>query len=188
MNNLETTPAGDRPVSYEDVNAAWGRKDFPVVTAAEAIRRGKQLYRIFAAKEDVPEKRRDRYIRYANRRRCWGSTEKTRNALNSGWRRMVHDVSHSIFSAANPHGKPHGPIHARIERDMIAYILKAGWIEASLLKPTLSADVRRIEELVTTRAAIRRWETKAKRAATALKKYRAKEKRLAALLREKGDT
>jgi hypothetical protein len=108
----------DTPVvSYDEVNDAWP-SDLPVIDRKTATARAKRLYAHFASREGVPPNGKHRRVtrvhpvtkqRYVvlvpkkvkthdlnYDRRCWASTPGTRNTLNSGWRRMVHDVSHIL--------------------------------------------------------------------------------------------
>lgn len=69
------------------------------------------------------------------------------------------------------------PLHARYEADVVA----SGWLEGSLKPrptPKPTRDERRAAELERARAALVRWERKAKRAANAIRKARAKIRRL----------
>lgn len=186
-------------VTYDQVNAAWPA-DLPVVDRKTATACAKKLYVYFAAREGARPTGRNKKVVRVNSitrqkyavlvpkkvpthdlnydRRCWASTAQTRNWLQSGWRRMVHDVSHILLHRLNKKALPHGQLHARIERDMIQYVLAQGWVKP-IEKPAAPPKSEKLEaELKNARAAIARWETKAKRAATGVKTWRAKEKRI----------
>lgn len=108
-------------------------------------------------------------------------------------RTIAHEFAHCL-GMRHPE-MTHGPLDsgwrsARIdggEQDARVY----GWADSIPLvartpRPrSLPLDQRRVRDLMRTRAAIARWQTKAKRAANALKKLRVKERRLTRLT---GDT
>lgn len=151
----------------------------PPLTSHEASRAVKRLWKHFA--------KRDHSGRV---RRCWISTRPTnrrgkrQRILNDqvfyvgpmrGWARLIHDVSHGIFARTYPDRRPHDPLHSHYETEVAKYVVEKGWLEGKLrprppknrepkAKPT-SAD-----KLAAVEASIKRWQTKAKRAATALKK------------------
>lgn len=144
----------------------------PAITRIEAERAAAKLYRKFAP---------DRWkARKPVARRCWISRSETAGH-HKGWGRLVHDVSHSIFRLHYPRRRPHDPLHSHYETMMAEYVVAQGWLDGKL-KPRTKAkptrEERRSAELVKVEAAIKRWETKAKRAATALKKLKAKQRRM----------
>jgi len=105
-------------------------------------------------------------------RACW--VTRSGSSLLKGWPRLVHDVSHDIFSARHPGLKPHQPAHVRIERELTEYALSAGWLAGKLAtvrtKPTAAQKLMSKRTALAERLA--RWLTKEKRAATAAKKLR----------------
>jgi hypothetical protein len=107
---------------------------------------------------------------------------------------MVHDLSHMIFRARHPISRlrPHGREHARLEGDMAKYAIDKGWLDGALLPPErnrLTTTERRTRDLARTRAALKRWETKKKRATTAIRKLLQRERRLTRALNvTRGDT
>lgn len=151
--------------SYSAVNAAWPA-DLPPITRDEAHRAARKLARHFGGRP-----RREP-------RKCWVARTPPFNGIMRGWRRLVHDVSHSTFRVIWPHGTDHGGKHAELERQMVEYVLAKGWL-AGTLRPTPKPEGRPTpgDKLARVHAAIRRWETKRKRAETALKKLRLKARR-----------
>lgn len=158
--------------TYDDVNNAWrAALPLPAITAKEASKFYLKLRRRFGA----PYKGR----RAITPRRVWAAPKGTANALGTGWPRMVHDASHRVFAILHPTFKTHSSAHAELERRMIAYVVSQGWHlpNPPKEKPTLAE--KRADALSNVRARIKLWETKAKRANTALRKLRQKERRLA---------
>jgi len=154
---------------YENVNNAWPATTPGVLTRAEAERAARKLVNHFKGPRHA--------IRVS---RAWVTTptSRFRDSLNRGWRRMVHDISHDVWSAMAPNAKNHGTWHAELEAEMVAYVVKKGWLSGTL-RPKVSAPRRPgpTDRLATTLAALKRWESKRKRAETAIKKLRDRARR-----------
>jgi len=162
---------------YESIND----RHYPPVTRAAILPHYLRLVRIFGALSDIPvgvaEARGARPIR-SNRTRartCWASTKPT-TGHGKGWGRMIHDASHYVFEKRHPSARPHDGGHSRLEREMADYVATVGWIEraeaikrAAKVKHGRPSYAERIEH---TRALMARWERKAKRAGTALRKLK----------------
>ena len=156
---------------YEDkVNPLWPAS-VPAMTDEEAVRAAKRLYR-FAFKRacKLPVKivggRNYSYIRNGV----------LRVNPSHGWKEVVHVLSHSFFRRLRPNDKPHSVAHARLERDMAALVINGGWLDGKLrpaAKP--KADPKQLRYKRTLEG-IARWESKAKRAKTALVKLNARRK------------
>lgn len=158
--------------TYNDVNNAWARAlPLPPITAKEAAKFYLKLRRRFGA----PYNGR----RSITLRRVWAAPKGTKDALGSGWPRMVHDASHRVFGVLHPTFKTHSSAHAELELQMIGHVLAEGW-HVPAAKAAPAPDDLRAAALANVEARIKRWETKARRAATALRKLRGKEKRLLA--------
>jgi hypothetical protein len=171
--------------SYDDVNNAWGGITLPPVTTKACAPYFAKLVEKFAKCEDrigrpfVPGWAR-------KGRRVWASpkaqdTSQHRAGGRNGLPRMIHDASHLIFEWKHPKKKTHCVPHAELEWQMIEYALRKGWHlppaeKAKPIKPT--AHQARWIKLDRTRAGIKRWESKAKRAETALRKLRRRAKAL----------
>jgi hypothetical protein len=158
---------------YEPVRAALPEV-LPAITRQEAEKAQRRLYRRFGKLED------GRKVRPYQVRRCWISPRPI-YGNDKGWGRLIHDVSHHIFERVYPSRRPHDPLHAHYEAEIARYVATAGWLDGTLkprpkAKPTLIQ--KRLAELVKVEAALKRWTTKANRAATAIKKLRRKHKRL----------
>jgi len=151
---------------YRRVNAAWPAT-VPPLTAEEAVRAAKKLYRFergytWRGPVKVTSGRRSSAIR--------GGVIIV-NPLG-GWHELVHLLSHYLSP-----GK-HGADHARCEMRLIKEVIRRGWLDGKLRsepKPAAPApalaDIRaerqkRIEERIA------RWESKKRRAETALRKLR----------------
>jgi hypothetical protein len=170
---------------YEKVNAAWPAP-VPPLTAHEAIRAGKRLYRYARGHTWTGPTRIT-----SGRRYTWiqGGTM----VLNPehGWKGLVHLLSHKFHSVLYPDDKPHSRSHARLELRMVKEVVKRGWLDGRLKPQNDAEKLARAEALVAYRnstqgrldkidAAHKRWQSKLKRATTALKKLN---RRRAALVR-----
>lgn len=166
---------------YEPVRATLPAT-MPAITRVEAERANRRLRMHFgpadwkAGMERYRAKTGRSYKFTA--KRCWISTKPT-SGHHKGWGRLVHDISHRIFSRTYPSRRPHDPLHAKYEADVAAYVVEQGWLDGRL-KPPPKVKVRPDTsiKLVRVEAAIKRWTAKEKRARTALKKLRAKQRRL----------
>lgn len=117
-------------------------------------------------------------------RRCWLSKAPTSPHANTGLARLVHDVSHRLFEAVYPQRRPHDPLHVTYEADVAAFVVDHldAWFKPAPIKAAPSLSEKRARDLVKIEAAIGRWESKQRRAKTALKKLAAKRHRLVKLL------
>ena len=140
---------------YDRVNALW--VSHPPITSEEARRAAKRLKRKFKVRW-----RRDL-------RRCWVSLKGRRS--DKGWHRLVHDISHMASREQFPRERPHGPHHAKIEREMVEYVLAQGWLDGRLRKkaptPKPKTDGDKVARL---HARVALWDSKRRRAENALKK------------------
>lgn len=153
---------------YKRVNAAWP-SPIPPLTAAEAIRAGKRLYR-FGMKRTF----RGPVRVTSGNRYTWIRRGEMLVNPSHGWHGLVHLLSHYCHSRRHPDENPHSGEHARCEIRMIKEVIKRGWLEGKLKsepKPT-PAKPTASSKLDALRAREKRWITRTKRAATALKKIR----------------
>lgn len=146
---------------YTPVNEVWPA-DLPSLTRDEARRAARKLIHHFGGR------RRVRWVR-----RCWVAASPPFNTVHRGWRRLVHDVSHRVWTREAPKARAHGKHHATLELEMSRYVLARGWLTGTLKaaehrRPAPTAD----QKLARTLAALKRWETKRRRAETAMKKLR----------------
>jgi hypothetical protein len=174
-------------MAYERVNQTWpagtndGRDLKP--TAQEAVAACRRLYR-FAMKKPFKG-----IVRATSGNRRGGFTTETdpRNKYRvisvievnpdrwgGGWHEVVHMMSHYCAWRLHPGAKSHGPQHHWVELQMVEHVVKSGWLDGKLKRPEkVKAPVDRVaknRERVLAR--IKRWETKRKRAETALRKLR----------------
>jgi hypothetical protein len=149
---------------YDRVNATWPAI-LPALTAQEAVSAAKRLYRLgmgkaFKGPFRITSGRRYTWIRHGT------------FVVNPerGWHHLVHDVSHVVQYFSNPSHRPHAWSHSDIEKRMAEMVITRGWLDGGLKKePKPKPDIRRVRyERVL--ASIKRWETKVKRAETALNK------------------
>jgi len=173
---------------YHSVNGVWP-DDLPPISDEEAIRLVKRLYR-FAMKRPlrmslkITSGNRNTWPRggvfYVNPK-CTGWT----GGPDPGWQDIVHHVSHYCHHRLFPGHKPHDGrgTHAFLERSMIDYVVKSGFLDGKLKsKPKAPKVVKDPAVLKAERraAAIVRWERKLKRAQNALRKLRTQQRRSAA--------
>ena len=107
-------------------------------------------------------------------RRCWISTKPTRGHWK-GWGRLIHDVSHTVFRYRHPSFRPHDGGHAKLELEMAQYVVAQGWLGGTLKpveKPKPTVAEKRASRLAQVEVRIERWESKLRRAETALRKLR----------------
>jgi hypothetical protein len=172
--------AQNAPVKYASVNGAWP-ENLPKITNQEAIELVRRLYRKFMGRKlQVP-------VRIATGNRLtWHRGDRfdvnparvKHGPIDQGWKDIVHLLSHYVHGRKYPGHKPHDGrgTHAFMEREMIEHVVKSGWLEGKLkrvakpAKPAPTAEERTAARLVNLDERIRRWETKRRRAETALAK------------------
>jgi hypothetical protein len=167
---------------YAQVNAAWP-KPIPRLDPEEAKIAGRKLYRFafgrpFRGTVRVTSGRRYTWIR------------RSEMAVNPerGWHDLVHGLSHYAHMRLNTGERPHSKRHARLELAMVKEVIKRGWLDGRLLIPALNKAEREKQaadqredvswKIAHLEGLEKKWRTKAKRAATALKKLARKKKRL----------
>lgn len=150
---------------YETSNEGWP-ETMPPITREEAERAALRLARHFK-------------FSFRRVRRCWIAAKPPYHRLNRGWRRLVHDLSHTRFEQLYPRKRAHDPLHARYEAEMVSYVLASGWLDGTLRpKPKAKPAPKDADAVKLTRtiAAIKRWRTKERRAKTALAKLEKRRK------------
>lgn len=139
----------------------------PSITQKEALKYARKLYPKFCVRDSgasmsLPNKAR----------RCWASTKPTSGSNQfKGWGRLIHDISHIAFRFNYPLKRPHDTLHARYELNVADYVVRAGWLTG---KPEAKPRDVKAERYAQAQANLKAWESKAKRAATGVKKWRAK--------------
>jgi hypothetical protein len=172
---------------YAAVNAAWP-DTMPVPTGEEALRGArllvKEAYRFHEKALEAKRKRTFKLTsgrRYTWPRRGVWYVNPTGHHFG-GWKDIVHDISHFVHQQVNPKlGRHEG--HVMTERHLVEYVVRNGWLEGRLKpktkKPAIAPQEARYAKVL---AGMKRWQSKAKRASTALKKLARKkayyEKRL----------
>jgi hypothetical protein len=171
---------------YADVNDGT---TFPAITSAEATRALTLLVREFGkpkdaaprsdingepkaprplAKTNVPDLWTDRH----GYRRVWVSPKPT-VGHHKGWGRLVHDVSHMVHRYRNPYARSHEGDHHRLEAEIMAYVKASGWLTGTL-RPAPKAKPTRDDRRAALEARLARWQSKERRAATAIRKIKRK--------------
>lgn len=158
---------------YQHVNSQWP-EIVPELTGHEALAAAKRLYR-FAMKKPYKGKWKlvsgNRYTWVWNHTFCVNPNYTGRGAVN-GWHDLVHFVSHYCHRRLWPAHKPHSATHHHLEREMVAYVIKSGWLDGKLKgKAQTKAPVdQKAVRLARINSRIDKWEAKRKRAHNALKK------------------
>jgi len=162
---------------YVAVNGAWPEA-VPTPTPEEAIAGCRLLlregFRFYGLTAHVKRKRTFKIT--SGNRHTW-PRRGTWKVNPRNWHNIVHAVSHWCFSSRYPSRtgvRPHDPGHAAIEKHLIEYVINQGWLDGKLKrpkkeKPKTDPKADRAARVV---LSIKRWETKKKRAETALKKLR----------------
>jgi hypothetical protein len=152
---------------YDPVNEIWKRAlpALPALTRDEAGRAARALYRKFMTRDNrldpsgKPERRKFR----GDVRRVWIANRPGNNSENKGWPRLVHDVSHRVFSYRYPNLNPHHSLHARVELELTEHVVASGWLDGKL-KPTPKAkpttEERRAARRSNLESRLARWLTK----------------------------
>lgn len=150
---------------YRRVNATWPEK-VPKLTVEEAVRAAKRLYRFERGRTWTGE------VRVTSGRRASAIRGGVIivNPLG-GWHELVHLLSHYLSP-----GK-HGADHARCEIRMIKEVVRRGWLEGKLKSPekplvTVTVDEVRAKRKGRLLERLRKWESRKKRAETAIRKLR----------------
>lgn len=162
---------------YDPVDALWRSVKVPPITRSEAEHAEALLIQAFDRKEDRSPTRPYILRNRSKARRCWLSS-KPGYDIQKGWARLVHDMGHRIFRHHRPRARPHDVGHESIELAMAQYVVTCGWLDGKLRPYEPSIEDRRMAKLANIEARITRWTTKAKRAATALRKLNRQRKRL----------
>jgi len=153
----------------------------PPLTRAEAAKAAKRLIRKFGKYERVnggeegnPFTVSKRAVRVPSwsPRKCWVSPVPTKGH-GRGWGRLIHDVSHHIFEIIHPDCRPHDDLHSAYETDIARYVAGTDWLAGGLLpkiKAPPSKEEKRLEKRAGLEQRLARWESKRRRADTAIRK------------------
>jgi hypothetical protein len=197
-----TLTSGSRRVKYAAIDIhkaqaeAWPAA-IPPLTDAEATKAAQLLYRRFYQDRFYEEKHgmgRLAYYRKLGRtapprtlmpvkitsgnRHTWVRRGTISVNTGRGWRHLVHMLSHYCHSRLRPQDQPHSDSHRHLETEMIAWVIGQGWLAGKLKPAARAAASPVVEQHERVLARIKSWETKAKRAATALGKLKQEEAKL----------
>ena len=161
------------------INSKWPEGMKPP-SPKEAITGAKRLYR-FAMKRprkgEVKLTSGNRYTWISGRVMLVNPNRNSWHTTDGGWREIVHSLSHVCNYWLNPKDRPHSHRQLRLEASMCQYVLEHGFLEGKLKrksKPKPTKLEQHQVELEKVDAIIKKWESKKRRANTALKKWRAK--------------
>lgn len=161
-------------MTYEAVNAEWPEgADAYKPTPEEAVRGALRLY-----KKAMGHKWRGKVRATSGRRITWirrNTLSVNPNERGRGWHEIVHSISH--WAAIQKHGERHGFRHAWIEKELIAYAVRSGFLHGRM-RPKLSKVPAPVDPLARLRDRLKRWEAKARRADRAAAKLRRQIKRI----------
>lgn len=164
---MSAKPIRAGSVPYLRVNGAWP-KPLPPLTPAEISTAAKRLWLKFYGYPLKWPIRLTSGRRYSCLRRGTFVLNPTR-----GWSHLVHDLSHVIFYRKHPDLSPHDYRHAVLEGAMVDYVVTHGWLDGKLRREPKPKKVRPKPtpyERCLARLAV--WETKRRRAETAIKKLK----------------
>jgi PIN domain nuclease of toxin-antitoxin system len=184
------------PTNYQNVNAAWPA-DARAPTPQEAIAGARKLVRLalsLGPANSPKRKFRGKFKPTSGNRRTWTRggvfyvNPAYRHPSFSGWKGIVHDISHWAFNRLYDRNRlgPHAPQHAYIERRLAEYVVKSGWLDGKLArakaKPPTDRQQARYARTVELIAA---WERKEKLAKTKLRKLKLRKKYYEKSLRQR---
>lgn len=151
---------------YRRVNASWPAT-VPGLTAAEATKAAKRLYRYAMGRTFQGPVRVTRGRRYT-----WVRRGEMVVNPEQGWQGLVHLLSHYCASRVLPDEAGHGSAHARMEMRMIKQVVRRGWLDGRLAAPVPVPVVRdrRAERIEGLHTRLARWEAKQRRAVNAIRK------------------
>lgn len=175
----ENASAGAR--AYNSVNGGW-----PETIPAMTFNQAKAFVRK-AWKQELPSHRFCWSFKVTSGRRySWPRRKFYLVNVGNGWKELVHDVSHKLHHCKCPQERPHADTHRAMERRLTLIVLENGFLDGKFMgrqpkaKPELLPAVARgvavHAKLSAIDAKLARWNTKAKRAATAIKKLQKQRK------------
>lgn len=174
----QPSAADEKPTRkrYDSVSARWP-DTLPPLTPEEAISAAKRLYR-FGMKGVKYATRFFRWKATSGRRSTWprnGVYYVNPNSRNhGGWGGLVHDISHYVHRQRHPRARPHDIRHEILEREMVDYVVRSGWLDGRLRKrekPASAPSEKHTKKLAHARAMLAKSLTREKRAATLRKKW-----------------
>jgi len=168
---------------YTEVNAEWP-KELPALRPEEAVRAARRLWRFATGKTFRGEIKKTSGNRYT-----WIIRGIMVVNASRGWRDLVHDLSHCAHNRISDE-RPHSEEHAQLELKMVRWVVMNGWLDGRLqppAKPKPTAIEKAKARLVALDLRTKRWETKAKRAATALRKLKCQRRALERRIQSQGE-
>lgn len=161
-------------MAYESVNGQWppGTNDGRAIkpTPQEALTAARRIWR-----KGMGRPWRGKVKLTSGWRYTWprgGTLYVNPDCRGGGWHELVHDLSHAICNRLFPNAKGHGFQHAHTEKELIRYVVESGFLDGKLRrdKPAKAKPDKRTERHAATLAKLARWQSKLKRAQTAIRK------------------
>ena len=180
MRNKESSDKSGLNACYEKANNTLPEK-LPYITYAEAEKAARRIAIKFGKRKYASPTVLWEFSKKPFIRKNWVCLSGNSSNLHRGWKRLIHDMAHRIFRYRNPGLPDHCKLQADFEVELQNYVLKMGWLNGSLKpkpKVKLSSDEKKQFKIKVLKRNILRWESKAKRANTYLKKSKKKLKRL----------
>lgn len=202
MDTLQSAPTRVNAARYHTIDVhraqaeAWPAA-IPKLTQLEAIKAAQLLYDRFYSERFYREKYGMSRLAYFRKlgRKPPSKVMKTRtssgNRINwvvrgvlvvnadKGWREFVHEYSHCFHRKLRPQDRPHSDNHVHLEKEMVDYVVRSGWLDGKLKpQPQVKKPDPVVEQHAKVLARLKAWETKAKRAATAIGKLKKEEAKL----------
>jgi hypothetical protein len=163
---------------YARLNALWPQP-LPALSEQEAISAAKRLYRLASGRAFKGTFR----ITSGNRRTWIRQGVFVVNPAH-GWKNLVHAVSHLAHYKCHPGKSGHHWTHLDYERRLTEAVLSKGWLDGALRRAAPVAVDKRLIAQQRIIARIAAWETKQRRATTALAKLQRQKAALDKALRQ----
>jgi hypothetical protein len=167
-------------------DSVWQRRPgaLPIPTGPEAIAGARLLYREAFRFLNLPvEAKRPRRFKLASgNRHTWPRRGvyyvNPDYRWRHGWEGIVHSISHWAWNVKHRHRndvRPHDPGHVAVERHLAEFVIDRGFLDGKLKrpeKPKPTVDTIRAHRKAAAEAKLKRWQSKAKRAETAMRKLK----------------
>ena len=169
-------------LKYKAVNSLWDQKTIPYITRFEGKKAVKLICNKFGKPKFAPPSINFPIRKYRN---IWWDTficlSGDPTTMRRGWRELVHQTSHSIYSYYCGFKKrqskfEHSIQQAELELAILKFVISKRWLEGGL-KPKvviLSKEEKRLKKIKHLQNLIERWQRKQKIANTFIRKYHKK--------------
>lgn len=162
---------------YDVVNATWP-PNLPPLSHGEAVLAARRLYRFGFSLFDIKRNFKGKVHVGSGNRYNWVARGVLTVNPSRGWHHLVHDLSHYVHGRATSE-RAHRDGHAWVEKQMIEYVLRSGWLDGKLKRPELVKQPanRKLKNFQRVCERLKKWESRLRRAQTALRTLRAAQRR-----------